>query len=81
MKRSLKLKKDEKLSDWISRIAKNYGFSDEIKEVLREISVKSYIHGTNDAVDVLNVTPDKRTIIINNLERIKAQIEYIKSVL
>jgi hypothetical protein len=57
MKRELKLKKGETLHDWTVRIAMHYADTkvngEELAEVLHELSVQSYIHGSRDAVDVL----------------------------
>lgn len=52
MKRELKHRKDEKLYQWIDRLAEYYDTHDvptnEMRWI-REVSVQSYIHGTNDA--------------------------------
>ena len=57
MKRELKLKKGETLHDWTVRIAMHYANTkvngEELAEVLHELSVQSYIHGSRDAVGVL----------------------------
>ena len=53
MKKHLKLNKDERLCDWIKRLTAYYDNNDvptkEMEEILREVSVQSYIHGTDDA--------------------------------
>lgn len=51
MKRYLKKAADEKLCEWIDRLAPEcVGMdTDQIHEILREVSVKSYIAGSNDA--------------------------------
>lgn len=57
MKKELKIRKGENLHDWCVRIAKHYDGktvkADELKEVLREVSVKSYAHGSNDAIQAI----------------------------
>ena len=53
MKKHLKLNKDERLCDWCDRLSAYCGSNDvptnEMREIFREVSVQSYIHGTNDA--------------------------------
>lgn len=53
MKKELKIKKGERLCEWISRLSAYYDTNDvptrEMGDILREVSVQSYIHGTNDA--------------------------------
>ena len=53
MKKHLKLNKDERLCDWIKRLTAYYDNNDvptkEMEEILREVSVQSYIKGTDDA--------------------------------
>lgn len=57
MKKELRLRDGERLSDWCERLAGFYGCrvvsSAELQEVLREVSVKSYTHGSNDAIDAI----------------------------
>ena len=53
MKEQLQIKKDEPLYKWIDRIAEYYNLSKEIKEVLSEVSKKSYIHGAKDSQRIL----------------------------
>ena len=49
MKKHLRIKKGEKLHEWLDRIADYWNFGDELREMLHEISKESYIHGSNDA--------------------------------
>ena len=57
MKKELQLRDDERLSDWCERLAEFYGCrvisSAEWLDVLHEVSVKSYTHGSNDAVGAI----------------------------
>ena len=51
--KSLRLKKDEPLWKWVARLGDHYGWSDEEREAVSEVSKTSYIHGSNDAQEVL----------------------------
>ena len=57
MKKELRLRNGERLCDWCERLAKHYGYkmvgTAELQEVLKEVSVKSYTHGSNDAIDAI----------------------------
>lgn len=50
MKKHLKLKKDERLHEWIKRLTAYYNNNDvptkEMEEILLEVSVQSYIIGS-----------------------------------
>lgn len=48
------IKKDESLAMWRERLAREFNLSEQMKEILREVSVTSYIHGTNDMMDAIN---------------------------
>jgi hypothetical protein len=56
MNKELKIRENETLDEWCSRIA--YYLADtkekfiQMKEIIREVSVTSYIHGSNDALKV-----------------------------
>ena len=52
-RKKLNLKKNEPLHKWLDRIAEYYNLGEELREVLGEVSKESYIHGTNDAYQVL----------------------------
>ena len=47
------IKKDESLAMWRERLAREFNLSEQMKEILREVSVTSYIHGTNDMMDAI----------------------------
>ena len=57
MKKELMLRDGERLYEWCERLARHYGgrmvIASELQEVLREVSVKSYTHGSNDAIDAI----------------------------
>lgn len=48
-----KIRPDESLAMWRSRIADTFHLDHQMQEILREVSVTSYIHGTNDVLDTL----------------------------
>ena len=48
-----KIKEDESLAMWRERIAREFNLSEQVKEILREVSITSYIHGTNDIINTL----------------------------
>ena len=47
------IKKDESLAMWRERLAREFNLSEQMKEILREVSVTSYIHGTDDIIKSL----------------------------
>lgn len=53
----LRIKKGETLSDYYKRLAEHYGGKpvkkDELYDVLRELSITSYAHGSNDAIQAI----------------------------
>ena len=57
MKKELQLRDGERLCDWCERLARHYGgrlvISSELLGVLREVSIKSYTHGSNDAIGAI----------------------------
>ena len=57
MKKELQLRDGERLSDWCERLARHYGgrlvIASELQEVLREVSIKSYTHGSNNAIGAI----------------------------
>ena len=53
MKKQLKIKKDESLYKWIERIADNLNFNEELREILRGVSLESYIQGSNASIKVI----------------------------
>ena len=48
-----KIKKDESLAMWRERLAQEFNLDDKMKEIIREVSMTSYIHGTNVIIDTL----------------------------
>ena len=48
-----KIKEDESLAMWQARLAREFNLDHKMQEILREVSVTSYIHGTNALIDVL----------------------------
>ena len=47
------IKKDESLAMWRERLAREFHLDELMKELLREVSVTSYIHGANDVMKIL----------------------------
>ena len=48
-----KIKEDESLAAWRERLAQEFNLDDHIQEIIREVSVTSYIHGTNTTLKIL----------------------------
>lgn len=48
-----KIREEETLTAWRDRIAEQFQLSQQMQEILREVSVESYIHGTNVVLDTL----------------------------
>ena len=48
-----KIKEDESLAMWCERLAKEFNLDDKMKEIIREVSVTSYIYGTNAIINTL----------------------------
>ena len=46
-----KRKEGETLFMWRKRIEEAFHLSEQMKEILRDVSVASYIHGVNDGID------------------------------
>lgn len=53
------IKKDESLAMWRERLAREFNLSEQMKEILREVSVTSYIHGTNDVTKIVTNALDE----------------------
>lgn len=47
------IKDDESLAMWQARLAREFNLDHETQEILREVSVTSYIYGTNMILDTL----------------------------
>ena len=48
-----KIKEDESLAMWQARLAQEFNLDPKMQEILREVSVTSYIHGTNMIIETL----------------------------
>ena len=48
-----KIKEDESLASWRERLAQEFNLDPKMQELLREVSVTSYIHGTNTTLEIL----------------------------
>ena len=47
------IKEDESLAMWRERLAREFNLDLKMQEILREVSITSYIHGTNMIIDTL----------------------------
>lgn len=54
MKKELKIRKDEPIYDWLNRIQKHYKLSNEMRDILREVSIVSYTAGSNAVMKIMN---------------------------
>ena len=48
-----KIKEDESLAAWRERLAQEFNLDPKMQELIREVSVTSYIHGTNTTLEIL----------------------------
>lgn len=48
-----KIKKDESLAAWRERLAQEFNLDPKMQELLREVSITSYIHGTDTTLEIL----------------------------
>jgi hypothetical protein len=48
-----KIREDESLAMWRARIADTFNLDHQMQEIIREVSITSYIHGTNDVIGTL----------------------------
>lgn len=48
-----KIKEDESLAMWRERLARELNLDSRTKELIREVSITSYIHGTNVIIETL----------------------------
>ena len=48
-----KIKEDESLAMWRERLAREFNLDYKMQELIREVSVTSYIHGTNDMMNAI----------------------------
>lgn len=56
-----KIKDDETLAAWRERIAKEFNLDDKMQKIIREVSIKSYTRGSDDALKIMK---DGRDITI-----------------
>lgn len=47
------IREDESLAAWRNRIADHFNLSEQVREIIREVSIRSYIIGTNVVIDTL----------------------------
>ena len=48
-----KIKDDESLAMWRERLAQEFHLDYKMQELIREVSITSYIHGTNTTLEIL----------------------------
>ena len=48
-----KIKEDESLAMWRERLARELNLDYKMKELIREVSITSYIYGTNTMIEIL----------------------------
>ena len=48
-----KIKEDESLAMWRERLAREFNLDYKMQELIREVSITSYIHGTNTTFEIL----------------------------
>ena len=48
-----KIKEDESLAMWRERLARELNLDYKMQELIREVSITSYIHGTNMTLEIL----------------------------
>ena len=48
-----KIKEDESLAMWRERLAREFNLDYKMKELIREVSITSYIQGTNTTIEIL----------------------------
>ena len=48
-----KIKEDESLAMWRERLAREFNLDDKMQELIREVSITSYIQGTNTTIEIL----------------------------
>jgi hypothetical protein len=47
------IKEDESLAMWRERLSRELNLDEKTQELIREVSVTSYIHGTNTTLEIL----------------------------
>ena len=48
-----KIKEGESLAMWRERLAQEFNLDYKMQELIREVSITSYIHGTNTTLEIL----------------------------
>ena len=48
-----KIKEDESLAMWRERLSQEFNLDHKMQELIREVSITSYIHGTNTTLEIL----------------------------
>ena len=48
-----KIKEDESLAAWRERLAQEFNLDNKMQELIREVSITSYIRGTDMIIDTL----------------------------
>ena len=48
-----KIKEDESLAMWRERLAREFNLDHNMQELIREVSITSYIQGTNTTIEIL----------------------------
>jgi hypothetical protein len=48
-----KIKEEESLAMWRERLAREFNLDYKMQELIREVSITSYIHGTNATLEIL----------------------------
>jgi hypothetical protein len=48
-----KIKEDESLAMWRERLAQEFNLDPKMQELIREVSITSYIQGTNTTIEIL----------------------------
>ena len=48
-----KIKEDESLAMWRERLARELNLDHKMQELIREVSITSYIQGTNTTIEIL----------------------------
>ena len=48
-----KIKEDESLAMWRERLAREFNLDYKMQELIREVSITSYIYGTNTTIEIL----------------------------
>ena len=47
------IKEEESLAMWRERLAREFNLDYKMQELIREVSITSYIHGTNTTLEIL----------------------------